>query len=268
MSEKMIGSIRLLLAETATAEHYQNELALRSCNNVELLQSVEDGNEILCMIQNQQIDLLIMDLWLSGMDGIAVLRELSAMDNIQKPVIIVATPIKSNLIISEAMNLGATYAIKKPMDAKLIAQRALDIYHLVQNENQTLVQQTFLSSELHTEVGALIRELNVPPHLLGYKYLISSVKHCVQGGGFNQNITTVLYPKIAIEYNSTSPKVERSIRHAIELTWKRNDPKRLCKILNLSEKGLERPSNSEFVARCTEVVLLRLREQGYYASFS
>ncbi len=265
MSEKNTpNKIRVLLAESPTAEHYQNEHALNRCENIELLPNVSDGRQVLTILKKEEVDLLLLDLLVSNIDGIMVLRELSRMTLKKRPVIILLSAVCSELVISEAMNLGVAYPLKKPLDPNTMVQRSLEVYYnVIQGGSSS--SKKFSTPELRSISSALLREVGVAPHLLGYQYLLSAINISVQSGGFHHGITTLIYPKVAETYHSTPQKVERSIRHALETAWSSGSADRFQALFDVPGIERKRPTNSEFIARCTEIVIDRLRyEQNEY----
>lgn len=261
------NSIRVLLAESPTAEHYQNEQALSRCDSVLLLPCVSDGADVIRVVKSGNVDLLLLDLLITGIDGISVLRELQDIPESQQPVIILLTAIRSELIINEAIRLGAVYSLLKPLDTRVMTQRVVDIYRTIKSTDVADAESALARNELRSSTASFLREVGVPPHLLGYKFLLYTIEICVGDGGFRQGITTSLYPAVATLCHSSPQKVERSIRHAIEATWQRNDPIHIQRILGMRDDAVERPTNSEFIACCTEILLERDRHKGVFSQF-
>ena len=256
-----MGNIKktvVLLAEDARNSSSAIEETLKKRDDVELLPTARTGTAVLETVKEHKVDLLIIDLVLSEIDGITVLREIKAMPDIHKPTIVLATALSSELIINQAAQLGAVLVMLKPGDPNLIVSRALEVYHDAGKSLVFIYDKPFSRSEVQRIIVSTLREVGVPPQLLGYKYLRTAILTAAQKPQMLHAITTELYPKVAQEHDSTTPKIERSIRHAIETTWNRSNVDTLYELFGYtisSSRG--RPTNSEFIARLTDLVLMR-----------
>lgn len=250
--------ISVLLAEDIrnTTSNLSGELASRE--NVNFLPIIRDGPSVIEAIKKYKVDLLILDLVLADLDGIGVLKKIKEMQNVHKPTIVVATALASEMIINQASQLGAIDVQLKPCDSKKVIDRALEVYQDAGRSLIFIYDKPFAKSEIQRIIVSTLREVGVPPQLLGYKYLRTAILVAAQHPHMLHAITTELYPNVATEHESTTPKIERSIRHSIETTWNRSDVDTLYELFGYtisSSRG--RPTNSEFIARLTDLVLMR-----------
>ena len=210
-----------------------------------------DGNEALHFVQQEHPDLLITDMLLPGLDGGALLRRLN---DGAKPKVIAVSAFCADHIVAEAMALGVYYFLPKPCSEESLLE------HMRQATRTEEAPDD--SPQLEGAVTAIIHEIGVPAHIKGYQYLREAIMIAVQDMDVINAVTKVLYPEVAKRFNTTPSRVERAIRHAIEVAWDRGDLETLQKYFGYtvnSAKG--KPTNSEFIAMISDRLQLQMKRK-------
>ena len=212
-----------------------------------------DGEELVRMARQFQPDAIVMDVVLAGMDGLAALEELAGLE--QKPRIIMLSNFTRGGVADMAAERGADYFMTKPCSEAALYQR---VQQLTGMNVVTLEIPRRVSME--TKVTAIIHEVGVPAHIKGYQYLREAICIAVEDMDVINAVTKVLYPAVAKKFGTTSSRVERAIRHAIEVAWDRGDLETLQKYFGYTVSNAKgKPTNSEFIAMISDRLVL---EQG------
>ena len=234
----------------------------------------KDGREALELIESQQPDLVVLDIIMPHLDGLGVLERLNNMDLPKIPRVIVLSAVGQDKITQQAITLGADYYVVKPFDMDIFTKRIREMFNnnvvvnnTVESEkrmNQVpLVQREAAATskepmDLETEITSIIHEIGVPAHIKGYMYLREAITMVVNDMELLSAVTKELYPSIAKKYNTTASRVERAIRHAIEVAWSRGQIDAINRIFGYTvhgEKG--KPTNSEFIAIIADKLRLK-----------
>ena len=245
--------MRVLLADSSEELRILLKEHIESSEEFDVVGSTGDGEEALRLLRQEHPDLLLMDVVLPGLDGFGLLRQLSAEE---MPQLIVLSAFCSQRTVSEAMALGAHFFLPKPCNEA----------SLLEHMRQACCPQESSSGEfapaLEGMVTAIIHEIGVPAHIKGYQYLREAIMIAVEDMEVINAVTKVLYPEVAKRFATTPSRVERAIRHAIEVAWDRGDLETLQKYFGYtvnSAKG--KPTNSEFIAMIADRLSLQ-RKQG------
>lgn len=259
-----------------------------------------DGREALNMLYEEKVDVLILDIIMPYIDGLGVLDKLSSYPQEKKPSVIVLSSLGNDNYTRKALELGADYYIVKPFGLDMLVARirevALSKSKLVSSENRSNqkvqdnqnVQNSVVQSNqiqpvqsiqkglkldeslgkinsayaLEIEITKIMREIGIPANIKGYQYLRDSIMMAVDDMESVRTITKILYPSIAKRFKSTSSRVERAIRHAIEVAWTRGKTEVLEEMFGFTvNQNKGKPTNSEFIAQIAE----RLRLEQTYA---
>ena len=230
-------------------------------DNMEVLFTANDGMEAMEEIKSGQCpDILILDLIMPHMDGFGVLETLNSVQLVNYPRVIMTSAIGQDSIIQKAMTLGAQYYLVKPVNMNLLIKRInqLDIAAaevVMPSREQTnlkrslVLRDSLLNNDLEIDITNLIHEVGVPAHIKGYQYLRDAISLVVANMDLLGAVTKELYPTVASMNNTTPSRVERAIRHAIELAWNRGKLETLDALFGYTvqnDKG--KPTNSEFIA--------------------
>lgn len=220
----------------------------------------KDGEILLNAIKDEAPDVAILDLSMPGLDAIELIKKLSRTSG-KKPVFIVTSPCDNQFAQRQALQAGAAYYLIRPFDPKMLGDRINEIlgYDVFDGAVPVLGAKKELSLEV--VVTEMIHQLGVPAHIKGYHYLRSAIVHCVEDGEMLECVTKLLYPTVAQEFQTTPSRVERAIRHAIEIAWDRGDVETLNSYFGFTvNTGKGKPTNSEFVALIADRIKLRYRE--------
>lgn len=227
------------------------------CSNavINVVGSFNDGKEGLqYLIKNcDNYDVIVLDVLLPHIDGIKILEELQNR-HIEKKVIVLSS-YKDDFTIKKAQTLGVDYYMLKPFDMVSLESRIKDITE--KEKLQKLVQR----DDVEIEVSSLLHNLGIPSHVRGYQYIREGVLLIYQSSRVVTLVTKEIYPEIATRYNTTSSRVERAIRHAIEISWVRGDLKLMEKIFgNSIDFERSKPTNSEFLTTIADRLRLNQKE--------
>lgn len=215
----------------------------------------DDGEECIRQLKGKHIDVLVLDMLLPKKDGLYVLEEIR-QNNLDVDYIICITGYLSEMFLSEMNHYGADYIIKKPFEVTDLMRRIHFCLHY-QSEyvfhNELYQDDRCQNQQVEKIITELLHELGVPANLKGYKYLRHAIKETYRDVDLLNRVTKTLYPNIAIEFQTTPSRVERGIRHAIEVAWNRGNISVIHKIFGYTismEKS--KPTNSEFIAMLSD----------------
>ena len=230
-----------------------------------------NGQEIYEIIRQKEPDVVLLDIIMPKMDGLAVMEKVARDPSIKKrPAFIIVTAVGHEDVAEDAFRLGADYYIRKPFQGEVILNRIHRLmqgpYHGRQPVRCQLRAGEELSGpvrphDLEADVTKLIHEIGVPAHIKGYQYLRDAIMLSVEDPEMLSSITKALYPTIAKMHKTTSSRVERAIRHAIEVAWTRGKIETLESLFGYTiHNGKGKPTNSEFVAMITDKIRLDYRK--------
>ncbi len=242
-----------------------------SQKDINVVGVAKDGVEVLELIEQTNPDLVVLDIIMPHLDGLGVLERLNTM-----PRIIILSAVGQDKITQRAISLGADYYVVKPFDMDVLSNRIRDMFNNSISSDtvrKTPVTNTTSSSslmmdakpksnsgsmDLESEITNIIHEIGVPAHIKGYMYLREAITLVVNDIELLSAVTKELYPAIAKKYNTTASRVERAIRHAIEVAWGRGQVDTINKLFGYTihnEKG--KPTNSEFIAMVADKLRLK-----------
>ena len=213
-----------------------------------------DGISAISAIADKKPKIVILDIILSGYDGLSVISRIKEMDVGTK--IVVLTAFCSDSIVAKASSAGADYFVAKPYNFDVLKERLLD---LIESKTDQIkdVSGVIRNVSLEEKISKIFINVGIPPHIKGYTFLREGVKMAVNDPDIINNITKKLYPMIGEKFNTTSSKVERAIRHAIEVAWNRGRIETINSILGVrAYVGAEKPTNGEFIALVADKMLL------------
>lgn len=242
--------------------HLLNEY-ISAQSDMEVIGTAFNGQECVSLVEDKEPDVLILDIIMPHLDGLAVLKRLNTLKLKNKPNIIMLTAFGQEDVTKKAVELGASYYVLKPFDMDVLITNIRDIG----GQNQSFVQPTtssnsssFISSKsdglqsngglnLDASITNIIHEIGVPAHIKGYMYLREAITMVYNDIELLGSITKVLYPDIAKKFNTTSSRVERAIRHAIEVAWSRGNIDSISSLFGYTvSHSKAKPTNSEFIA--------------------
>ena len=232
-----------------------------------LVGKANNGEEMYQIIKNKEPDVVLLDLIMPKMDGLSVMDEVAKNKNLKKtPQFIVITAVGQEKITEDAFRKGASYYIMKPFQNEIVLNRIKLIRQEVQHDNHRMNNTVINVKEapednLEDRVTNMIHEIGIPAHIKGYHYLRDAIMMAVEDMDVLNAITKILYPTVAKRHQTTSSRVERAIRHAIEVAWGRGKMDTINDMFGYTvSTGIGKPTNSEFIALITDRI--RLRRKG------
>ena len=230
--------------------------ALSRAEGFQVIGTANDGEQAIRMIQEKKPDILVLDLMLSKKDGIAILKSIATMD--KKPITLATSTFVTEYVSATSVALGARYLMLKPCDVSAVVER---LEEFRDGENQRMIPMRRLDkNSIETMVTGIIHEIGVPAHIKGYQYLREAIIIAVEDMDVINAITKVLYPQVAKTFGTTSSRVERAIRHAIEVAWDRGDLDTLQRFFGYTVSNTKgKPTNSEFIALIADKLQLQLK---------
>lgn len=246
-------------------KQFSNNLAdyLKTQPDISVTGCAYDGEEALGMLFETKPDVLILDTIMPKRDGISVLRKIQEMRIDKKPIVISVSAAESEWITNSVSQLGAAYFLLKPQSNEAIADviRAIaKVKSPTLRQQAVAVPQNPQAVDLETLVTEFMHELGVPAHIKGYQYIRTAIMMVVEDMDVLNYITKQLYPAIAKKYSTTSSRVERAIRHSIEVAWTRGKAQTMNEIFGYTidiDKG--KPTNSEFIAMVADKIRLQTK---------
>ncbi len=218
---------------------------------------VKDGSTALEMIKSNKYDVVISDLWLSKLDGISLIRSASMLKHSDKPLFVLMSPINKQSILIEASEAGADLCIPKPFE---FSSLILHIESVLKTKNKTYDTQTSKTLDMEAQVTKIIHQIGVPAHIKGYQYLRTAILMTIEDNDIINSVTKILYPSVAKKYQTTTSRVERAIRHAIEVAWDRGDVDTLNSYFGYTIQNTRgKPTNSEFIAMIADNLRLKFK---------
>jgi len=248
------GNLRVLVVDdnrefrSILKDYFMNE------KDFEPVGFCSNGVEALNILSQMEVDVVVLDLIMPYLDGIGVLEKLEEIKLEPRPKIIVLTAFGQESMTHKAQNLGADYYILKPFEIEILGERirqvARDTKPAFKKWESPIISGPISPiRNLEQEVTKIIHEIGVPAHVKGYQYLRGAIMMVTQDINYLGAVTKELYPNLARQYNTTPSRVERAIRHAIELAWDRGDANRLNRFFGFANNGEKgKPTNSEFIA--------------------
>ena len=262
----MRSKTTLMLAEGQAELRAQMMQVLRENETLEIIGEAGDGPEILELLTGQVPDILLLDLVLPQLDGLSVLRTLAEKPALKGCRVIVTSAFVTDAIFAEITRLGVAYFMMKPFRLQSLAER---VRLLAESPAVTPVAvmsggpETGTDYEMELRVTNIIHEIGVPAHIKGYQYLRTAILLAVRDREAVGAITKVLYPSVARAFATTPSRVERAIRHAIEVAWDRGDLETLQGFFGYTVSHIKgKPTNSEFIAMIADRLRLQLMGEG------
>lgn len=223
---------------------------VNSMEEFEVVGAESDGEKGVALIKLRKPEFIITGIILKSLDGFAVMGKL-AEEGIKSKIIVLSSFVR-DAIIKRAIDSGATFYIAKPYKEEALKQRLIEL--IADGEE---VRPTEVKRVLDEKISKIIITVGIPPHIKGYQYLREGVKMAVSNPNIINNITKQLYPKIGEKYDTTPSKVERAIRHAIEVAWSRGRIESINALLGIrAYVGNDKPTNGEFIALIADKMLL------------
>ncbi|MFA6947655.1 MAG: sporulation transcription factor Spo0A [Eubacteriales bacterium] len=237
---------------------FRNECSiLLESMGVKLIEEAANGEEAMYKINAYRPDIVIIDAWLSKIDTVTIVKNVRSQSySDMTPSFLICSPISNQGAFAEYMKKNCDYFLQKPINYALLYDR---VQSITQNR-MGLRSGTYkyaVCEDIETQVTNIIHQIGVPAHIKGYQYLRCAIMMAVDNSDVINSVTKVLYPSIAKKYTTTSSRVERAIRHAIEVAWDRGDVDILNSYFGYTiQNNRGKPTNSEFIAMISDRVRL------------
>lgn len=232
-------------------------------DEINIVGKANNGEEVYHMIKEKEPDVVLLDLIMPKLDGLSVMERIKHDQTIKKhPKFIVISAIGQEGITEDAFNLGAYYYIMKPFDNEMVLRRVKSIKNYVTAGNFKIAENSNkdqrVIDNLENQVTDMIHEVGVPAHIKGYQYLRDAIIMVIEDQEMLNSITKILYPTIAKSNHTTPSRVERAIRHAIEVAWSRGNMDIINTLFSYTvSTGKGKPTNSEFIALIADKIRLQ-----------
>ena len=267
--------LKVVIADSNLQERESKQLSMEA-RGMKVILSTGDGNKVLKVINDGKADIVVMDMVLSGVDGIGILEESRNICE-KKPIIIIQTALRMENLVEQAIKFGADYYMMKPVSNQMLINRVMQLVSKrYTRESEGSLGNIFrknareyeparainnvCSGNLELDVTNLLLEIGIPAHIKGYQYIREGIMLSFYDKNMLHYITKCLYPTIAKKYKTTSSSVERTIRHAIEVAFRRGNRQVLEEIFsNTICPKKTKPTNSEFIALLTDKLRLEYR---------
>lgn len=227
--------------------------------DIEVVGVAYNGEQIISIIDEKKPDVVILDIIMPHLDGIGVLERINTSGG-KRPKIIMLTAFGQETITQRVVELGADYYVLKPFNMEVLVSRIRQLAGMITTQRPQVTAQAIKAKSVDVEVTNIIREIGIPAHIKGYQYLRDAIMMIISEIELLGAVTKVLYPMIAEKYSTTPSRVERAIRHAIEVAWNRGNIDMINRLFGYTvklEKG--KPTNSEFMAMIADRLRMEMR---------
>lgn len=249
----MENRVKVIIADGN--EEYRSLLTetVEESGEFQVVGQASDGQSAVELARQTGAELMLLELVLPGLDGLGVLSKLKEMEH--APQVIAMSTFCSQQTVAMAGMLGAAYFMAKPCSEDALLERMRAIVSLGEEE-----EQEDHAPGLESLVTSIIHEVGVPAHIKGYQYVREAIMIAVEDMEVINSVTKVLYPEVAKRYGTTPSRVERAIRHAIEVAWDRGDLETLQRFFGYTVSNAKgKPTNSEFIAMISDRIRLQLK---------
>jgi FOG: CheY-like receiver len=215
----------------------------------------KSGQQLIQRIKALSPQIVLLDLFMADLDALKVMHSIQSDTALHTPIFVVASSYASPSLEREVLNAGASLFVQKPFNKSLLLTQMMDTY----NNKGKNIEAEPMNNSLRLQVTDILHQIGVPAHIKGYHYLRDSIIMAVQDPDIINAVTKQLYPNVAKQYNTTSSRVERAIRHAIEVAWDRGDVDVLNSYFGYTIHNTRgKPTNSEFIAMISDKLCLEM----------
>ena len=246
--------ISVIIADDNETQRNKLEKALSENPEIKIVGIANKGSEALELINKFRPAVAVIDVLLSGSDGFFVMEECRKLKLPTK--FLIQTALSSDTFVAKAMSLGATYYMIKPYDESILANRIVDLVSENFSEGFNVVSDS-KTKQIDEKISNIFITVGIPAHIKGYQFLREAIKLAINKPDIINSITKELYPSIADHFNTSASKVERAIRHAIEVAWNRGKIENINSVFGLKVySSNEKPTNGEFIALVADKMIL------------
>ena len=256
----MTERIKLLMTQEPADNMSEAKMTLEKYG-ISVHPCLKDGEEVISRVQSDLPDVVMMDLFMTHIDSIGVMRSIRKQKPEKLPMFVVYSGFDSPVLEREVMSAGATYFVLKPFNLSDLAENIVRLHKRQRQRTKGGIRQSgFDGYGIEIKVTEILHQIGVPAHIKGYHYLRDSIILSIEKPEIINAVTKQLYPTVAKKYDTTSSRVERAIRHAIEVAWDRGDVEVLNSYFGYTIQGSRgKPTNSEFIAMISDKLRLQMR---------
>ena len=216
------------------------------------------GDEALEKLKSKEYDAAIIDLWVSGLDGIGIIRMAEKLGIKKRTAFILTSPINKQSVLMGASEAGADLCLIKPFNINSLLGHIESLMKMKRHSSEPAMLTG--NADMEAQVTKIIHQIGVPAHIKGYQYLRSAILMTIEDSDIINSVTKILYPTVAKKYQTTTSRVERAIRHAIEVAWDRGDVDTLNSYFGYTiQNSRGKPTNSEFIAMIADNLRLKYK---------
>ncbi len=257
----MERNAKILIADESQSERNILRDGLRRAGYTQIDEAT-NGEEALQRIKHGHYDAAVVNIMLTRLDGIGLLRSCHAEGFATSPLpaFLMLSPIANQTMIADAITAGADSFLMKPFDMNSLCEHLRRLLTMRNKANDGTVPNAQGAPDIETQVTKIIHQIGVPAHIKGYQYLRTAILLTIQDSDIINSVTKVLYPSVAKKYQTTTSRVERAIRHAIEVAWDRGDVDTLNSYFGYTiQNNRGKPTNSEFIAMIADNLRLKYK---------
>lgn len=261
----MNNSVKVLIVDDNVDFSCNLKAFLEKQVDIEVIGTAIDGNEAIERIDLLSPDVVVLDVVMPNKDGLAVLKEMSTLKGNKRPMIVVVTALKQESIAYHAMTYGADYFMLKPVNNEVLLERIRMLCQpmpIMMSRNRTAINESggFTKKDVEVRVTNMIHSVGVPANIKGYQYLRDAIIMTINDTEMINAVTKQLYPAVAKNHKTTSSRVERAIRHAIEVACMRGNEEVLYRLFGYTVNNTKgKPTNSEFIAMIADKLRLEMQ---------
>ncbi len=257
----MKTKLKVLIADDS-GEFGQNCARVLENYGMDVILCEKDGARVIQEAEKHKIDVILADVFMRNLDALGVLAELKTKEKAKTPLVIVMSNFDNQRLEKETLDAGAAYYFLKPIDLNVLSQRIISLSGWRNDNAPLVINKDNVTTDIQLEVliTDIIHQIGVPAHIKGYNYLRDAIMMSVKNTEMINAITKILYPTVAKRHQTTSSRVERAIRHAIEVAWDRGDIDTLDSYFGYTiHNNRGKPTNSEFIAMISDKIRLSLK---------
>lgn len=256
----MEKKLKIVIADDTT-ELGQNCVKAFKAYGMNAITCEKDGRSVLATVKNEKPDIILADVFMPNLDILGVINGIKEMNIKEKPMVMAMSSFDNQRLEKEMLGAGVSYYFLKPFDINVMAERILQLSGWRKETAPLIVKDNMITdNDLELMITDIIHQIGVPAHIKGYHYLRDAIILSVKNSEIVNSVTKLLYPTVAKHYNTTASRVERAIRHAIEVAWDRGDIDVLNSYFGYTiQNDRGKPTNSEFIAMISDKLRLKLK---------
>lgn len=256
----MEKKLKIVIADEGS-EFGQNCAKVFKAYGMTVVLCEKDGRCVIDKVKSEKPDVVLADVFMPNLDILGVLDQLKEVEVKDRPMVMVMSNFDNQRLERETLSAGASYYFLKPFDINTVAERIIQLSGWKNEKSPIVVKNNIITDpELEVMITEIIHQIGVPAHIKGYHYLREAIILSIKNSEIVNSVTKLLYPTVAKNHGTTASRVERAIRHAIEVAWDRGDIDVLNSYFGYTiQNDRGKPTNSEFIAMISDKLRLKLK---------